>query len=173
MQRAIMILKNSKLLFAFVLLLTFSALGVTQEVQDRIFLEADQVNYNYKAQIVDYKGKVQATQGDTSLQADHMIVYYDTKHKIKKIVAMGELAEYKTLVGEKKNTLVAAAQTIYYYPLIGKVILAQKARVDYNKSQFSGPYIYYDMIKKIVSSHPNKNSRSKIILEPIKQLKTY
>jgi lipopolysaccharide export system protein LptA len=139
--------------------------------QAMVTLEADSVNYDYKKGVIHYDGNVHATQGTTDLTAKQMVVYYNQAHKIEKIVAIGNLAHYKTLLNENKDTLKAAAMVINYFPIAGKVILENQAQVEYNNNLFSGPYIYYDMINKRISSHPDKNSRSKVILEPIKQLK--
>ena len=142
-----------------------------QNNQEVIYLEADNVNYDYKKGIIRYEGNVHAKQGSTALTADKMIVYYNQKHKIEKVVATGKLAHYKTLLKEDKDSLKAEARSIFYYPIAGKVILEQEAKVEYNKNLFLGPSIFYDMNNKVISSRPNQNSQSTIVLEPIKQLK--
>jgi lipopolysaccharide export system protein LptA len=138
---------------------------------DFIYFEAGRINYDYKKGIVNYEGQVHATQGASNLTADKMTIYYNAAHKIEKVVAIGKLAHYNTLVNNDNDILRASAKTIFYYPIAGKVMLEGEALVEYNKNQFSGPFIYYDITHKVISSHPNKNSQSKVILGPIKQLK--
>lgn len=141
-----------------------------QDKQEILNLQADHITYDYKKGTINYEGNVYANQGQTVLNANQMLVYYNQKHKIEKVIATGRLAHYKTLINEDKDVLQAAAESITYYPILGKVILERQAEVQYNNSIFSGPYIHYDMIKKVISSHPQKTSRSKIVLEPLKQL---
>jgi lipopolysaccharide export system protein LptA len=158
------------ILFCGILLVPLTILSeISQEV---ITLEADNVNYDYKNGVIYYAGNVLATQGPSVLTANEMFVYYNHDHKIKKIIAIGKLAHYKTLVNDDKDILKAQAIKISYYPLCGKITLDDQAQVDYNNNHFSGPYIYYDMIKKVIASHPKRHTQSKIILEPIKNLKT-
>ncbi len=158
----------------FVLLLTlinlcFISTGLTKE-PEMIYLEADKVKYDYKKGIVHYEGTVQGRQGPSELAADEMNVYYNSQHQIEKIEAIGRLARYKTLCQGDRATLVASARFIYYYPIAKKVELKEEAQVQYNKSIFSGPSIFYDIKNQTISSHPNKNNRARIILEPIKNL---
>jgi lipopolysaccharide export system protein LptA len=135
-----------------------------------INLEADNVKYEYKKGIVYYKGHVQASQGSTKLKADEMTVYYNDQHAIKEVVAIGNPAQYNTLVHEDHDQLTARARRISYYPLAGKVILEQQAIINYNNSVFSGPYIFYDLKNQEITSHPQKDSQTKIVLEPIKNI---
>lgn len=139
--------------------------------QGVIYLESDNIKYDYKNGIVLYEGNVHGTQGPTELLADKMTVYYK-KNKINKVIAIGQLAKYKTKVNNDKEYLNAAAKTITYHPLEGKVELIGQAEVIYKQNVFNGPNIYYDMNTQIITSHANKMSKSKITLEPIRNLMT-
>lgn len=154
-----------------IMLCLFFSVTFAQTKKETINIDAHDVTYDYKKNTVNYHGNVHATQGQTELNADKMDVYYNERHKIKKVVAIGDLARYKTLLNNNKDILNASAREIIYYPIEAKVILKEAAKIEYNQNQFSGPYIFYDMNKKIISSHPQRNSQSKIVLEPIKQLK--
>jgi lipopolysaccharide transport protein LptA len=163
-------------LFPFAFILFWSPLktayALTSTISDsKIYLEADKVNYDYNKGILHYEGHVHARQEFTNLTAEEVFVYYNKAHKIEKVVAIGNLAHYSTLLNEKKDSLKASAKKINYFPLAGKVTLENEATVDYNRNTFSGPFIFYDLNKKVISSHPQKNSRSRIVLEPINQLK--
>lgn len=166
-----MIRSNLIKIIGFCLILTSPSFASLQAKQDMIELQADNVTYDYKKGIINYEGHVVAVQGTTQLLADQITVSHNQKHKIEKVIAIGKLARYKTLLNDNKDTLIASAKKIYYYPLAGKVVLEEMATVEYNKNIFTGPYIYYDINNKVISSHPNKPSRSKIILEPFTQLK--
>lgn len=160
-----------------IIILSFIGLCHTSSIifalnqQEMVQLQADNVTYDYKKGIVTYEGNVVARQGETQLMADQMTVTYNQKHKIEQVVAIGKLARYQTQTNDGKTLLKASAKTIFYYPIDQKVVLKEQATVEYNQSQFSGPYIFYDMNNKVISSHPQKMSRSTIILEPFKQLK--
>lgn len=145
---------------------------LAQENQELIYIEADNIKYEYKKGIVYYNGHVHATQGCTNLLADKMVVHYNQDHKIKEVDAFGKLAQYKTLVHNDKDQLTASAEKIIYYPLANNVVLKDQAVINYNNSVFSGPYIFYDITNQVITSHPSVNSQAKIILEPIKNLKT-
>lgn len=153
------------------LILLWSSMSLALDRTQLISIEADLIKYEYKKGIVHYDGHVHATQGETNLQAEQMIVYYNKQHKIKQVDAIGKLAEYHTRVHNNQDVLVASAETIVYYPLVGQVILKNQATVTYNKSVFTGPYIVYDLNKQIISSRPSAMSQAKITLEPIKELK--
>ncbi len=166
-------IRNIIIKFCTVLGLLFLSLtSLALDKEELIYIEADAINYEYKKGIVHYDGHVHATQGNTSLIADHMMVYYDQHHKIKQVDAHGKLAQYKTLVHEDKDQLTASAEKITYYPLIGQVVLRNQGMINYNNGVFTGPIILYDMKNQVISSRPNQSSQAKIVLEPIKDLKT-
>ena len=145
--------------------------ALTTDKSQPIYLQADAVKYNYKQGIVDYLGHVSGKQGSTTLQATTMQVYYNAAHQIKKVIAQGNPAHYSTQVQRDKNQLHAFANTLIYYPLAGKAILINQAKIQYNQSEFTGPYITYDIFNEVITSHPQKNSTTKIVLEPIKNFK--
>lgn len=154
-------------IFQLLLFLPLLSLAASKE---SINLAADNIKYEYKRGIVYYKGHVKGSQGATELQANDMIVYYDQHHQIKEINALGKPSQYKTLVHQDKDRLVAKADQITYYPQAGQVILKGHAVVNYNNSVVTGPTIFYDIKNQVVTSHPQKDSQTQIILEPIKNL---
>lgn len=145
--------------------------GLDEDKQKPIYLEADSVRYDYKNGIVYYDGHVNGTQGTTTLNARSMQVYYNNAHKIKKVVAKGDLAHYSTQLKRDKSLLHAWAKTITYYPIASKATLIDDAKIQYNQNFFSGPCILYDIAHEVIASRPQKNNKAKIILEPFKTLK--
>jgi lipopolysaccharide export system protein LptA len=157
------VLVKLALLFA----ITGTCYGLTKEL---ITLEADNICYDYKKNIVYYRGAVIVTQNKTRLTADNMTVYYNQKHQIRKIDAIGKLAQYQTLVHNNKDQLTARAKQILYYPIAATILLKDQATVVYNKNTFSGPFISYDLKQERITSHTKQNSPATIVLEPIKNI---
>lgn len=164
--------RNLHKFFLFLSCILFFSLNIqAQPSPEMIYLEADSVKYDYKKGIIIYKGNVHGKQGLTALDADQMIVYYNQTHQIRQVDALGDTAHYRTLLKKDNNLLLhASAKKISYYPLLSKVLLIDNANLKYGNNEFSGPYIVYDMEHEIITSHPNKNNKSKIILEPIKNI---
>ena len=164
-----MIRRNVKTRFLILLFPFFPLLSLANN-KESINLAADNIKYEYKKGIVNYKGHVKGNQGATELQANSMIVYYDQHHEIREINALGYPAQYKTLVHQDKDRLIAKADQITYYPQTGKVTLKGHAVVNYNNSVVTGSTIFYDIKNQVVTSHPKKDSQTQIVLEPIKNL---
>lgn len=130
-------------------------------------IDADSVVYNRPKHQTVYTGNVIAQQGSTTVSGDHITILSDPKtNKVVELIAQGQPAHYATLPDNHNNKLTASANTIKYWPKIGKVLLVKNGHIKQSHNEFSGALIWYDTVKQTVLSGSNKNSRTRIVIEP-------
>ena len=126
---------------------------------------SDAFQNNNKTGISIFTGHVKMTQGSTQLLANKVIVHSNKNNKISRVIATGKRAEYNTLPKQGDKILVAKANTIDYYPQLGKVILIGDANVTQGNNSFSGPHIVYNVTQQVVISDARKGSRTTIFIK--------
>jgi lipopolysaccharide export system protein LptA len=153
------------LLFIFYLF-PLTTFALNNDQQKPVYVEADSAVLNYKTGLCQYQGHVKLTQGTTTVIANLLITYTDTKKKLQEAIATGLPASYSTLPDRSKIPFAASANTIKYYPPKGYVEFIENAKAIQGKDAFAGPQINYDIKREIVSSPSSHEGHTSIIIQP-------
>jgi len=164
---------RAKTIFFFlfaVLLLPATVLALPADREALIFIEADSVEIDDAKGISTYTGNVQFTQGTTHLIADQVLIYSDQR-KIKRLVATGKPAHYRTRPEGMDQDMVAEALTIKYFADTDTYEFHEEAHVWQAGNEFFGAFISYDFTRDIVYARKDKNGRGRVhvILQPKEQ----
>lgn len=147
-------------------LLNAISYGLPEDKNAPYTISSDSIFYYYKQHLTLYVGHVLAVQGTTTVEGDHVEMYYDTNHhKIAKIVAYGKPAHYSTIPKQKQSQLKAQADTITYFPEKNQVLLVKHAKVQQDKNIFKGEHIWYDILNQTVISKGGKTDQTTLILD--------
>lgn len=133
-----------------------------------IELEADSADLDDKKGISIYRGSVVLIQGSTRLEADKLILYHNSKHKLIKIESYGKPARFKQRPDGQKQDVEAIAHKMIYINNKEIIHLYKKAKFKQGKNSFSGDNISYDMKNDLVKANKKKGSsgRVKVIIQP-------
>ncbi len=154
-----------------------------------IHVVADRLEVDNKAQVADFIGAVKAVQGDVTITADLLKVYYDRDKKapekkagsaadqaasgiadgggkIRKVVALGHVK-----ITQKDR--VAVGQKATYWAGGRKILLEGKATVWRDRNQVSGEKItvFLDQDRSVVHGKPGKRVSVTIVPEGAKKKK--
>jgi len=132
-----------------------------------IYIDADSVEIDDAKGISVYRGNVEYTQGTTRVKADQATIYFANK-KIKKLVATGEPAQYRTRPKGKSVDMIAEALTIKYYADTDTYEFLDKAHLWHEGNEFFGAYIAYNARQDIVNAHNGKAGKGRVhvIIQP-------
>lgn len=156
------------LVCSFVLLgLPGVTFALPEDRQALIFIEADSVEIDDAKGVSIYKGNVQFTQGTTRLTADEARIFTEDR-KIKRMVATGKPARYRTRPEDMEEDLVAEALTIKYFADTDTYEFHEEAHVWQAGNEFFGAFISYDATRDIVHARKDKSGRGRVhvILQP-------
>jgi lipopolysaccharide export system protein LptA len=155
----------------FIFLLWFSPVlfALEADKKEPLHIKADQVFFDHQTGINTYKGHVVLTQGTTQLEANTIVVNFNTNDELEKIVAKGTPAHYRTLFDSKKPEVVGVAGVMEYYPSQGILRLSEAAKITEGGNSFEGSQIEYNIWKKIVTSATAENGKIHIQLQPQKK----
>ncbi|HFD92489.1 MAG TPA: lipopolysaccharide transport periplasmic protein LptA [Gammaproteobacteria bacterium] len=155
------------LAWLFLLYVPGLALALPEDRQALIFIEADSVEIDDAKGVSIYKGNVQFTQGTTRLTADEARIYTEDR-KIKRMVATGEPARYRTRPEDMDEDLVAEALTIKYFADTDTYEFHEEAHVWQAGNEFFGAFISYDATRDVVHARKDKSGRGRVhvILQP-------
>lgn len=125
-----------KILLILVLLFPLSAFGKVQKLKSvPIVVESQKLIYSKQKHTAVYIGDVVAQHGETIMNGDRLIVYFDSTDKyVEKIEVIGHVY-LKDPRGE------GWCDVLYYYPLEEKAVLVGNARLKQNKNVVIGDRI--------------------------------
>jgi lipopolysaccharide export system protein LptA len=155
-------------IFLFSLLST-SVFALESDKQAPLQIKADHVFFDHKKGINTYTGHVVLTQGTSALQADTIVVNFDSQDQLEKIVAKGKPAQYRTLFATDKPEVVGSAKIMEYYPAKNLLKLCENARIAEGQNSFEASQIEYNILKKVVTSAVGANGNIHITLQPHSQ----
>ncbi len=160
-------LRASALAWLLALWLPGMAFALPEDRQALIFIEADSVEIDDAKGVSVYKGNVQFTQGTTRLTADEARIFTEDR-KIKRMVATGKPARYRTRPEDMDEDLVAEALTIKYFADTDTYEFHEEAHVWQAGNEFFGAFISYDATRDIVHARKDKSGRGRVhvILQP-------
>lgn len=149
--------------------LSQSAFGLDK--QQPLSITSREAQYDQKSNTLTYEGEVKATQGNSSLEAQQVIVHFNQNNKIKSIQAKGNPVTYKTLT--QRGPLKASANKIQFNPLLSTLELIDNAHVAQGGNTIDSPSLVIDIAKETVVSKPSEKGKTTIILEPLQRVKAY
>ncbi len=162
--------KTHLLFLLTVLLFPSIVMALSKDSEALIFIEADSVEIDDAKGVSTYVGNVQFTQGTTQLIADQARIYSEQR-AIKRLVAIGKPARYRTRPDGMEQDMVAEALTIKYFADTDTYEFHEEAHVWQEGNEFFGAFISYDATKDIVHARKDKDGRGRVhvILQPKKQ----
>lgn len=163
-------LKNSfGFLIGCLLVISASTDALARQSNQAAHFTADSVKYFQKTGNTIFTGHVIMQQNHTTLKADQVTVFDNEAGEIRHVIAVGRPAYYRTIPKHAKTQLVAVANRIDYYPILGKVVLTGDAVITKNQDVFKGPYIVYNIKQQTVTSAPKHGLRTTIVI-PAKKI---
>ena len=151
------------------LLYMFSAVSVAQSGRQKLLsnnqkieLEADSIEYDYKSGTSIYRGKVVARKGNLHLTGDVMEVSVEGDSPVQ-IILRGNPGTFKNKLTEGGTVYIEAgrmkfdgdAQVIY---------MRDNVVVDYAGNNFRGSYIVYDIDKELIRA-PKSQDRIRMTID--------
>ncbi len=153
------------LLSVGILMLPTPSLGLSDDAQQPIQVEADTAEFDDNTGISVYRGKVRVTQGSMVLRGDHVTVTAPDR-RLKKITSKGKPSTFHQVTDEGEN-IDAEAEHMEYNTTANKIILLKKATLHQGKNSFSSERIEYNLITKIVDAgDPKSGDRVKMTIMP-------
>lgn len=159
-----------KYLILLVFLLPYQCLGLSDDRDKEINIEADVAIADDKSGIAVYSGNVTINQGSMHITADEVKVIR-SEHKVLQIIASmkpgtDSLAHYEQL-NDKNQPVSADARKITYFLQEKRIHLAGNAKLKQAESSFSGELLHYDLSQGIVKGgSETSGGRIKITLKP-------
>ena len=151
-------------------ILCFSGPGFSEESSEPIHIEADRMVSQEQENSVVFIGNVDASQGQITIRADEMTVYYtqnDTAQgktqssKVKKLICKGN-------VEITQGDWLGTGRRMDYFAKDRKVILSGDAKAWQGQNMVSGKTItyYLDEKRSIVEQDKSKPGRVKAVIHP-------
>lgn len=152
--------------FLCILLISSSTFALEADKKEPLHISADRVFFNRQTGVNLYEGKVKLIQGSSELTAATMLVMLDAQGQLKKIIAKGSPARYRTLFDKTKPEVIATAKSMEYYPQEDFLALIDDATVIEGGNSFEGSRIEYNIRKRIVTSATARQGQIHIVLQP-------
>jgi lipopolysaccharide export system protein LptA len=141
-------------------------LGLSEDSNQPMLIEADSAELDDKKGISIYKGNVKVTQGTLVLTGEIMTVH-NNGDDISKVVVEGAPATYKQRPDGKEHDINAQALLMEYFKSPEKVILNKEATVEQEGDVLHSERIIYDIDKdQVIAGGDTPNQRVRITLQP-------
>jgi lipopolysaccharide export system protein LptA len=150
--------------------LSATLLAKADERHQKLMVKADHIHYDDNDKTSQLRGNVEFRQGRTQLIGDQAYVFFTDNGKLKRVITYGEPAHYRTVEARApdKGELHATANKIDYELLPNLVTFKGRAHIQQDGNSISADTVYYDMKSKALTSKTNRNSRSKVHIQPTK-----
>lgn len=147
---------------------SFAALGLPQDKNEKLIVIADITTYDYKKGLNYYEGHVQVDQGSTHLTADRMTTKSSNKHRIQEAIAYGikEPAHFWTTPSSGEEVMNAYGKIIKFYPETRNTTLQGNVVVTQGQNNFHGQLIHYNMNDQTIIVPETKNGRAVLVYNP-------
>ena len=143
-----------------------TCLGLSDDSNQAMLIEADSAELDDKAGISIYKGNVKVTQG-TLVLTGGIITVHTKDDAISKVVVEGSPATYKQRPDGKQQDINAKALLMVYHKSPEKVILTGEAVVEQSGDILHSDRIVYDIGKdQVAAGGGDPNKRVRITLQP-------
>lgn len=144
---------------------------------EKIFINADHMQFNIESGHSVYTGQVKISQGALVLTGDKVTVE-QSDNEVEQITVLGQPARYNH-VTEKGETIEAESEKMVYTASQNKLVMTGNASLKQPDHQVSSKKIIYDTLKKIIiagdrssnsdNEKPDETERVNITLTPKKQ----
>lgn len=152
--------------YLLILFLSSKVFALETDKNEPLQISADHVFLNHATGINRYEGRVTLIQGTSELTATTMQVTLDHHNQLKKILATGIPARYRTLFDKTKPQIIATADNMEYYPQTHTLILIDHASVTEGENRFCASRIEYNIKEKTVTCATTPQGQIHITLAP-------
>ena len=147
------------------LLLSFSAVALTDDADKPIQIFSDELVYEEKASKATYRGDVRVNQGSLKITAKVVTIEFED-NKVVRLTADGSPAYYSQKLKTGQQSMQADAQTIVYHTRDEKVDLKGNAHLTQEGNDFRGELIEYDIRAGRVDATSAMPKRIQMTLQP-------
>jgi len=163
--------KNSLLLLLFTL--PSSVWALSNDREQPIFIEAEQVEVDKPKGFSRYQGHVKFVQGSLVIRGSTVLLYHKAG-EIDKVIIHGKPASFQQQPDEGEIAIVSSANKIEYIAKQSRLFLFDSAKVSQGNNSFAGEKIEYDMVKGTVVANKDSsgNERISAFIEPEEDKKT-
>jgi len=152
--------KNSLWLLAFVSLPTeLSALSNDRE--QPIFIQADQVEIDKLKGFSRYQGNVKFVQGSMVIRGG-IVMLYHKDGTIDKVIIRGQPASFQQMPDKGDVTIISRANKMEYFAKQSRLFLFDSAKVSQGNNSFAGEKIEYDIVKGTVVANKGSSDNGRI-----------
>lgn len=157
------------LLAALFYLLPGTCLGLTDDGEQPIEIEADSAELDEKRGVVVYEGSVVVVQGSMRLTADRLTIYYDESQNLDRAYAVGKPARFQQRK-EAGHYVKARALEMEFHSAESLLYLIREARVTEKGDTVTGNRIVYNTATQRATATGSKTGkeRVRVILSPKK-----
>ncbi len=152
--------KNSFLLLALIWLPN-TVQALSNDRDQPIFIEAEQVEVNKLKGFSRYQGQVKFVQGSLIIRGETVLLYHKNG-AVDKIIIHGKPASFQQQPDKGGISIVSSANKIEYIAKQSRLFLFESAKVSQGNNSFSGEKIEYDMVKGTVVANKGSSSKNRI-----------
>lgn len=141
-------------------------LGLPEDRNQPIQLEADSAQLNQKTGVSVYQGNVIITQGSMRLTADKVTIHQQNG-SFQRMDAEGKPVTMQYKPAPEKEEIHGVSQQVEYNVSTAKMIMTTNARITQGQDVFSGDRIEYDLKEDLVKAKgAAQGGRIQFILQP-------
>jgi len=130
-------------------------------------VQADQTYYDDHKKIATFIGHVTATEGESVIKGDKLILYFDQHKQVKNFICNGQLASYETVLKQNPKKLFGEAQHITYDAIHRQAVFTIDAHVVRGGHEITGPYVQYNLDEeRLVTKTEGTHQKTHITLQP-------
>lgn len=141
------------------------SLALPEDADQPIHIRADRAEIDQNAQVIVYRGSVQADQGTLRVTADELVVEYHDE-KVTRITARGRPATYQQALEGERGLVRADASTIVYHTQDERIDLEGSAYLRQGGNEIAGQLIHYDIVAGRVSAESGDQGPVEVTVQP-------
>lgn len=157
--------KISLLLAASWLLISGSALALSTDREQPIYIEADAADIDQLNNVVVYTGNVKISQGSLRIWGHVVTLYTDQNNKLIKAFAdakKGGLARFKQTPDDNPEDQWGEGERLEYWAQENLVKIFRKGRLWQGKDVFTSERILYDTEKEVMVGGSTKTNKKRV-----------
>ncbi|MGS2717706.1 lipopolysaccharide transport periplasmic protein LptA [Eionea flava] len=151
-------------IYSMMLIMPQAAMALPDDRQQPINVSADKARKNSNQGLTTYQGNVVITQGSIRITGDEVAIY-DDNGQVNKMIAKGQLAEFRQRPQINEPETIANASTIEYDINDETLVLLDNAKLEQAGDITTSNKITYDMKSTIVNAGDD-NGRVIMTLQP-------